>query len=205
MRANKIMYGMTILAAAWLGVASVAQAGVQSDPVQLLKYISSNMIKQLKANKATLKTKPSIVYKLAYKYVVPYADLDAMSKRVLPPRVWREATSSQRSQFKKQFTRLMIRTYASALTSYKDQEATFYPVRGGSGNNVQVRGKITGSSGSIGVSYRLLKSGSKWKLYDMSVEGVSLVSSFRSQFADILSNGNMSTLLKKLSSHNKKR
>lgn len=203
MRANKIITGMVALAVGWLCSVSIAQAGVQSDPVGLLEYISSNMIRELKQNKATLKTKPGIVYKLAYRYVVPYADLNEMSKRVLPPTVWRGASESQKAQFKKEFTRLVIRTYASALTSYKDQVAKFYPLRGSAGNNVQIRGEIVGSGGNIQVSYRLLKSGGSWKLYDMSVEGVSLVSSFRSQFASILANGNMSTLLKKLSSHNK--
>jgi phospholipid transport system substrate-binding protein len=203
MRANKIITGMVAIAVGWLSFVSVVQAGVQGDPIGLLKYISGNMIRELKKNKATLKTKPGIVYKLAYRYVVPYADLNEMSKRVLPPSVWRSASSSQKSQFKKEFTRLVIRTYASALTSYKDQEAKFFPLRGSAGRNVQIRGEIVGSSGNIQVSYRLLKSGGKWKLYDMSVEGVSLISSFRSQFAGILANGNMSTLLKRLSSHNK--
>lgn len=203
MRANKIIIGMVALVIGWLSFASMAQAGVQSDPIDLLKYISNNMIRELKANQATLKTKPGIVYKLANRYVVPYADLDEMSKRVLPPAVWRGASASQKAQFKKEFTRLVIRTYASALTSYKDQEAKFYPLRGKAGNNVQIRGEIIGSESNIQVSYRLLKSGGKWKLYDLSVEGVSLISSFRSQFAGILANGNMSTLLKRLSKHNK--
>jgi len=126
-----------------------------------------------------------------------------MSKRVLPPRIWNSATSAQRAQFQKEFTRLVIRTYASALTSYQDQEVHFFPVRVRSGNTVEVRSEITSSSSSpISVTYRLLNNGGQWKLYDMSVEGVSLISSFRSQFAEILSNGNMDTLLKRLSKHN---
>lgn len=181
------------------------QAANQSDPISLLQSIANNMIKNLEKNKATLKTKPNIVYKLANRYVVPYADLPEMSKRVLPPRVWRSATASQKAQFQKEFKRIVMRTYASALTSYEDQEVNFYPIRGGyeGKTNVQVRSEIVGgNSGPVSVTYRLLKKGSKWRVYDMSVEGVSLIESFRSQFADILSDGNMATLLKKLSTHN---
>lgn len=203
MRANKWISGLTALFIGWLCVTSVVQAGVQSDPVGLLKYIADNMVDQLRSNKATLKTKPEIVYQIANKYVVPYADLPEMSKRVLPPHVWNNASAAERAEFEKEFTRLVIRTYASALTSYQDQEVKVFPVRGDAGNNVEVRSEITSPSSSpISVSYRLLKVGGNWRLYDMSVEGVSLISSFRSQFADILANGNMQSLLSRLSKHN---
>ena len=172
------------------------------DPV-LAQYIANNMINGLRANKATLKTKPSIVYNLAYKYVVPYASLNEMSKRVLPPRIWNSATDAQRKAFQKSFTTTVIRTYASALTNYQDQTIKFYPVRGGAGQTVEVRSQILSSQREpINVTYRLVRSGGGWKLYDMSVEGVSMLGSFRAQFADILSQGNMNTLLSRLSGHN---
>ena len=183
MRTNKWIYGVTALVVCWLSISTAAFASIQGDPVSLLTYIADNMIK--------------------HKYVVPYADLPEMSKRVLPPKVWNGASASQRAQFQKEFTRLVIRTYASALTSYQDQQVRFFPVRSRGGNSVEVKSEITSSSSpAISVTYRLLKSGGQWKLYDMSVEGVSLISSFRSQFADILSNGSMDTLLKRLSKHN---
>lgn len=183
-----------------------ARAINQSDPVAMLQGIANNMIQQLKANKATLKTKPGIVYSLANRYVVPYADLPEMSRRVLPPQVWNSASAAQRAEFQRDFTRLLIRTYASALTSYDDQTVQFYPVRGGVAgqSSVEVSSEISGSNSSspIRVTYRLLRKGSVWRLYDMSVEGVGLIDSFRSQFADILSQGDMNLLLKRLNSHN---
>lgn len=204
MRINKFLVSFLILTFTWFTCVSSSYAG-SSDPVSLLQYIANNMISGLKANKATLKTKPQIVYNLAYKYVVPYADLPEMSKRVVPARVWQSASPAERAQFQKEFTRLLIRTYASALASYEDQVVKFYPVRGG-GRTVQVNSQIQSSrSQPINVSYRLVNSGSGWKLYDMSVEGVSMLDSFRSQFADILSQGNMNSLLNRLSTHNQGR
>src|SRR3990167_10176748 len=207
MRANKWIYALTVLVIGWLSISAIAYASVQSDPVGLLKYIADNMISQLKSNKATLKTKPGIVYNLAYKYVVPYADLPEMSKRVLPPNIWNNATPSQRMQFQKEFTTLLIRTYASALTSYEDQTIEFYPVRGGyaGARTVVINSEISGSNiQPIRVSYRLLRVGSVWRLYDMSVEGVRLIQSFRSQFASILSQGSMDKLLGQMSRHNRR-
>lgn len=202
MQITKKILACCILMFSWLGV-SIAYA--DSDPVAMLNSIANNMISQLRANKATLKTKPQIVYQLAYRYVVPHADIAEMSKRVLPPRVWNSATSTQRSQFEKHFTTMLIRTYASALTSYQDQTVEFYPIRGGyqGKNTVEVRSNIVSSSRQpISVTYRLMRTGGSWKLYDMSVEGVSLVQSFRSQFSDIVARGNMDDLLKRISSHN---
>lgn len=200
MHIKKILQTLLITIFGWMIISS-ANAAPQGDPVALLKYIADNMISQLKSNSANLKTKPQIVYSLAYKYVIPYADMSEMSKRVIPPSVWNSASASQRQQFEKKFTRLLIRTYASALTSYQDQSVEFYPVRGGTaGGNVEVNSRIISPDASpIGVTYRLIRKGSGWRIYDMSVEGVSLVDSFRSQFADILAQGNMDTLLQRMS------
>src|SRR3990167_4255988 len=176
-----------------------------SDPVALLQSIADKMLAQLQANKATLKTNPRVVYSLARSIVVPYADLSEMSKRVLPPQTWSQATPGQRAQFEREFTTTLIRTYASALASYKDQEIKFYPVRGGYAGKsaVQVNSEIVNADGpAISVTYRLVNINGHWRLYDMSVEGISMLESFRSQFADILSQGDINQLISQLSTHN---
>jgi len=176
-----------------------------ASPVALLQNIADQMIASLKSNKANLKTNPSLVYSLTYKIIVPHADLDEMSKRVLPAQTWNGATSAQKSQFKKEFTTLLVRTYASALADYTDQSVRFFPVRGGyqGKNAVRVDSQIVRTDGpSINMNYRLLLKGSEWRLYDMTVEGVSLLESFRSQFSDQLGRGNMSDLISNLKQHN---
>jgi len=207
MRINKFILSSLLVAFSWFTcTAVVAQsAATQSDPVALLQYVANNMISGLKQNKATLKTKPDLVYKLAYQFVVPYADLSEMSKRVLSPQTWNAATPAQRMQFQKEFTTTLIRTYASALAAYEDQTVHFYPVRGGYQNarSVEVSSEITGSNSEpIRVSYRMVRKGSVWRLYDLSVEGVSMLESFRAQFADILAQGDMDKLLSRMSQHN---
>ena len=175
-----------------------------NDPVSLLQSVANSMIAGLKENQATLKTKPSVVYKLAYEFVVPNADLDEMSKRVLPPQIWNNATSEQRREFKKQFTTTLIRTYASALTAYKNQKIKIYPVRGGYGKIVNVNSDIVNpESGAVHVTYQLIQSAEGWRLLDMNVEGIGMLDSFRSQFSDILSQSNMQQLLNRLSAHNR--
>ena len=203
MQIHKLILSFLIISFSWLTFANV-YAAPQNDPVGLLQYMANNMIAGLKANKATLKTKSEMVYRLAYRFVVPYADLPEMAKGVLPPNIWKSATPAQRMQFQKEFTTTLIRTYASALTSYQDQTVQFFPIRGGyeGQNAVDVKSQIIGSNQPIQVSYHLIRVGSVWKLYDLSVEGVDMLESFRSQFADILSNGTMDQLLQRMASHN---
>lgn len=98
-----------------------------SGPVEMLQSVADQMIASLKSHQTTLKQNPSLVYSLAYKIIVPHADLDEMSKRVLPPQTWNNATAGQRQEFKREFTNLLVRTYASALAEYKDQTVRFFP------------------------------------------------------------------------------
>lgn len=179
------------------------------NPTDMLKSISNRMIESLKANKATLKSNPDKVYSLTYKIVVPHADLSEMSKRILPPQTWNKATASQRAKFQGEFTKLLVRTYASALSDYSNQTVEIFPIRGGyqGKSTVSVNSQILRSDGpAMSVSYKLILKSNGWKLFDMSVEGVSLLESFRSQFADkVAQGGNMDDLIRDLVKHNSTR
>lgn len=174
-------------------------------PVDVVHSVADQMIASLRDHKATLHTDPLLVYSLAYKIVIPHADLDTMAQRVLPPQTWNSSSLAQRTQFKKEFTTLLVRTYASALANYTDETVRFFPVRGGTDgkSTVKVNSEIVRSDGPpIGVSYQLVSKGPQWKLYDMSVEGISMLESFRSQFADKLERGDISELIAALKAHN---
>lgn len=176
-----------------------------SDPVAMLQQTSNQMIGALKQNKATIKTNPKLVENLARQIILPHVDTSAMSQLALGRTAWQQATAGQRQAFVSQFTTMMIRTYSSALAAYSNQSVTFLPVRGGTDNltRVQVNSQIIQPGGpSIPVSYRMLNRGNGWKVYDMSVDGVSLVQSFRSQFANQISQNGMNGLLAVMAKHN---
>src|SRR5690348_9609425 len=80
----------------------IPRVAAAEDPASMLQSVANQMVSALKSNKASLSTNPSVVYSLAYKIVVPHADLDEMSKRVLPAQTWNTATPGQRSEFKKE-------------------------------------------------------------------------------------------------------
>nr|MBA3537300.1 ABC transporter substrate-binding protein [Tatlockia sp.] len=107
----------------------------------------------------------------------------------------------------KAFTQLVIRTYASPLAEFTDETIKFMPIRGSLDSRfIRVNSIIIRSKGkNIPLSYSLVSNSGNWKIYDLSVEGVSLLQSFRSQFAEVLQNSTMQELIKQMRHHNIKR
>lgn len=128
-----------------------------------------------------------------------------MSSRALGREAWFQATPYQRQVFAQQFVTLLIRTYSSALAQYTNEKVNFFPIRGDYNNQsrVQVNSAIVRESGPpINLSYRLMREGGQWMLYDFSVDGISIIESFRSQFVGELQQSGIEGLINKLTQHN---
>lgn len=181
----------------------------EPSPVVMLEKNSSAIIQALQSNQATIRRNAKVVYGIVDRiFVRPHVDLTLMSRRALGPNDWNKASVSQRNQFSREFADLLIYTYAGALAQYTGEEVKYFPIRGGYAGktSVQVDSVILRPSGpKIPVSYKLvLHSDNDWKVYDMTVEGISLVNSFRSQFSRELAQGGMENLIKRLQQHNAK-
>lgn len=171
-------------------------------PLAILKNISSQMLHELDRHIGDLKHNDKLVYDVVNRVLVPHFDLDSMSGAVVGPD-WRNASSSTKEQFKKEFTRYVIRTYSSALQSYSGETIKFYPIRGEVGDQVQVNSDLLLKSGPpIQIQYRLKQKGGQWLIYDFSVNGVSIIKNYSSQFASTLRQGGLSMLVKKLHENN---
>lgn len=185
-------------------IIGVAQAQVAS-PVTVLQTAANQMISSLAQNKGKLKQNTGIIYGIVNRVLLPYIDLNRMSMAVVGRQYWTSATPAQRSEFIKQFTHLVTSTYAAALASYDDDVVKFYPIRGdySKSNTLTVRSMIVRRNGQkIAVDYNVVRNGDSWKVYDFSIENISMVQSYRSQFADVLSRQGMDGLLKQLKAHN---
>jgi phospholipid transport system substrate-binding protein len=171
----------------------------------MLKQTSASMLSALKENRAQLKNNPRLIHRIVTQILLPHVDLDSMSRAVVGRSYWSQATSAQQQDFKKTFTDTVIRTYSTAISSYDEEQIKFYPIRGFSGGQTQtqVRSDIVRKNGQvIPISYRLLLKNGRWLVYDFSVEGVSLVQSYQSQFAGVLSQNGFAGLLTRLKQHN---
>ncbi len=189
----------------WIVFFYVSCAHAVSSPIDMLQSVSDQSIAELRANRATLKTNPRVVYRIINNILLPHAAMQDMARIALGRNAWNAATPAQRAEFTREFTRLMVNTYSSALATYTDETIKFAPLREDYQNlkRVQVESTIIRDQGPpLSVKYRLVLKGSAWKVYDITVEGISILESFRSQFAAELSQGDLESLLQKLASHN---
>ena len=178
------------LVAVWsgllVGVLSItAYAGVQN-PTLMLKQTVSTLQHEMQQQGVNASNNPKALYLIVKRVLMPQVAVNQMAGLALGPK-WRTATPAERSQFVDQFGLMLTRTYASALLKVSDYKVHFYPLRGDGWQTltqVAVSGAITPQSGGAisHVTYYLERDGEGWKIYDMSIEGVSLLKNFRSQF-----------------------
>jgi len=193
-----------LIATAWMGISLIVSAQPAS-PVPMLDNVATKIITTLKENKASLNAHHQIIHQAVERYLLPIVDVDGMARSVLGRQAWTQATASEKKAFTAAFTQLVIRTYAGPLSKYTDETVKFLPLRGtGDGRFIRVNSVIVRSSGqNIPLMYSLVAKGDQWKIYDLSVEGVSLLQSFRTQFGQALQTGSMNALIATLNQRNK--
>jgi len=120
-------------------------------------------------------------------------------------RGWRQATPEQQKALMAEYRALLLRTYAGALSAVKDQQVRVKPLRAAAGDaEVIVRSEIVQSRGEpIQLDYRMEKVGEAWKIYDLNIMGIWLVETYRSQFAQEISNRGVDGLIKSLNDRNR--
>ena len=173
-------------------------------PVTQLQTAANKMISQLENNKTQLNNM-SVIRRIVNQVLLPQVDLNRMSASVVG-RYWQTATSAQKSQFKNEFSYLVTTTYASALSSYDGDQVRFQPLRENfdTRQTMRLSSEIIRKSGQrIPISYDVARHANQWKVYDFSIEHVSMVQSYRSQFSDVLAQGGMTALLTRLNTHNR--
>ena len=193
----------TVIFACSFGMAIAASDEVA--PVKMLGATASQVIAALKKDHLTLKKNPQLVYPIVEKILLPQVDTDRMAKMVLGRSIWTQITPTQREKFSSEFIRLVVNTYSSALANYTDEEIRFMPLRDSlAKKRIQVSSQIIRREGPpILVAYRLLNTKSGWKVYDLIVEGVSLIQSYQSQFRAEIANNGFDKMLANLHQHNR--
>lgn len=178
-----------------------------AEPVSLLQNTADQMISALKAHKADLRTNPKVSYQIVNQYLVPLVDQDTMAQAVVGRNAWQSATSSQRTAFIEQFRKLVIRTYAAAIAEFTNETVKFMPFRGDLQSPIiTIKSKIIRANApSIAVNYTLAARGNSWKVIDFSVDGISMIQSFKSQFQSELASRGLDGLIQSLKAHNQKK
>ena len=193
---------LTLLAAILsFGVA----ANTELTPEALVKDTTEKVLGALEKEKELIAQDPGLIYGIVDEYILPHFDFQRMSQRVLG-KYWHRATDEQQRKFVSQFQNLLVHTYGAALREYSDQKIEFLATRSRDDGEVSVRTQIVqGGSPPIPIQYEMYKPAGAWKIYDISIDGVSLVINYRSTFAaEIRSNG-VDGLIERLVKHNQQR
>src|SRR5689334_3579423 len=151
------------------------------DPGKLVQSAAEGMLKDLDANRDAYRKDPSKVNALVEKWLLPHFDTQYSARLVLAKH-WRDATEDQRKRFVDAFYQSLLRNYGSALVDFTSDKMKILPAQV-SGDNATVRTEIKRSDGSrIPVNYQLRKTPDGWKAWDVVIEGISYVKSFREDF-----------------------
>jgi phospholipid transport system substrate-binding protein len=129
--------------------------------------------------------------------ILPHFDFERMTMLAVG-KDWERATPEQRQALVNGFRSLLVRTYSSALATYKDYKIDVKPTKGDSGDNVVVRSQVSGPGGQppVLMDYRMYRKSDGWKVMDIAVEGVSLVTTYRSTFKSEIDRGGFDGLIK---------
>ncbi|MBL8331610.1 MAG: ABC transporter substrate-binding protein [Rubrivivax sp.] len=191
--------------AAFAAATAVLAAPVRAEtaPDALVKKISTEVIDTAKTDKAIQAGDVGRIIALVDAKVMPAVNFEVVTRSAVGPK-WREATPEQRTRLQTEFKTLLVRVYAGALTQLKDQTVEItktQPVP--QSNQVVVQSEVRGKGEPIKLDYRLDKFGDEWKIIDVNVGGIWLVTSYRSQFAQELGAGGIDGLIGKLAERNK--
>lgn len=182
--------------------ATAAHAEVAPDV--LVKSTAEEVLEIVKKDKDIQAGDQKKIFSLAEEKILPNFNFDRVSQLVLG-RGWAKATPEQQQAFQREFRSLMLRTYATALSKYRNQTIEYKPLRSQPGDKeATVKTLILQPGGQpVGVDYTLENSAGSWKVYDIVIEGVSLVTNYRGQFATEIKQSGIDGLIQKLAEKNK--
>lgn len=210
MRSCKIMqkwFALVVLSVVsslfFMADAALAQTPDQSTPDGLIKTVVSDVMASIKSDPEIQKGNIPRIVDLVEKKIVPYTDMRRTTEMAMGPN-WKKATPEQQVQLVSEFKNLLIRTYSGALSQLRDQTVQFKQLRAAPDDQeVVVKTVVLGRGDPVPLEYRLEKTATGWKVYDMNIMGVWLIEAYRNQFANQISQNGVDGLVKFLQERNK--
>lgn len=182
-----------------LGLPALALAQVEEAPDVLVKRVSDEVLQILRTDEGLKQGDSQNAVALVEKVVLPHFNFRRMTSLAVG-RDWRSATPEQQKRLIDAFYSMLVRTYSNALTQYRDQTIAFKPVRMAPDEKVvRVQSEIRQPGAQpITVDYTLERGADGWKVFDITVAGVSLVTNYRNTFAQEISKSGIDGLIQAL-------
>jgi phospholipid transport system substrate-binding protein len=194
-----------IIPLCFLGALATAVAAQQLAPEQLVQKITEEVLSAIKGDKQLAAGDKQKAMKLAEEKVLPYIDFEEAT-RLAVGRAWSQANPEQRKKLVTEFRNMLVRTYSNAIEAYQGQTLKVLPSRGGkpeAKDEATVRTQFVRAGGKpLPIEFQMRKAGNDWKVYDISVEGISLVLTYRSEFDAVVKQEGIDGLIKRLTQKN---
>ena len=173
-------------------------------PDALVKNTAEEVLTIVKADKDIQAGNTRKVVELVEAKVLPHFDFNRMT-RLAMARNWSKANDSQKAAITQEFKTLLVRTYSVSLAQYRNQKISYTPAKvGAEDKDVTVKTTVVQPGGQgIPIDYKMEKTPEGWKVFDISVEGVSLVTNYRGEFNTLIERSGVDGLIKSLSEKNK--
>lgn len=172
-------------------------------PEQLVQKVTEEVLATIKSDKQLQAGDKQKALKLAEEKVLPHIDFE-QATRLAVGRAWSQAAPEQRKTLVNEFRSMLVRTYSNALEGYQGQTMKVLPSRGQqAADDATVRAQFIRAGGQpLPLEFQTRKTETGWKIYDISVEGVSLVLTYRSEFDAVVKQGGIDALIKRLAEKN---
>jgi phospholipid transport system substrate-binding protein len=180
-----------------------ALAAAEESPDQLVKRTTDEVLVIIKTDKDMQRGNFSKVVQLAEQKVLPHFDFARMT-RLAVGRNWAQATDAQKEALTNAFRTMLVRTYSSSLSQYRNQTIDVKPLKlAPADKEATVRTAVIQQGGpQIPIDYAMEKTDSGWKVYDVVIDGASLVTTYRGTFNDQIQKGGIDGLVKTLQERN---
>lgn len=181
------------------GVTLSAEDAAQLGPHELVTKVAQDTLRDLDAHRAEYQKDPGKVRQLVDKNMLPYFDTSYSAQLVLAKH-WRTATPEQRKRFVEAFYQSMLQNYGQALLEFTPDRLKILPFQGNpQDTTATVRSEVRRDNGSrVPVNYSLRKTPAGWKAYDVQIEGVSYVKSFRTDFGSEIQQKGLDAVIQRL-------
>ncbi len=187
----------------WLASSTVVFAD-DHPAKELVETTTQELLSTFKTEKEAIDADPNVLREIVQNKIIGHFDFIRMSKLALGKH-WRKASVEQRKEFATQFRQLLLNTYAKALYRFADAEIEYDPVRTEEGARyVDVVSAVNNGGEPVSVTYRLHEKKEAWKVFNITIEGVSLITNFRSTFTSFINKKGIDALNLDLAKRNEK-
>jgi phospholipid transport system substrate-binding protein len=195
---------LAALAFSALALVAGPAAAEETAPDALVRKSIDEVVALIKADKELQNGNPQKLYALVEEKVLPHFDFSRMT-RLAVGRSWAQANDAQKAALTREFQTLLVRTYSTSLSQYRDQTIDVRPAKVAAGDKDAFVKTVVKQPGgpSIPIDYSMERTDKGWKVYDVVVDGVSLVTTYRGSFNEQIQKSGIDGLVKTLADRNR--